>query len=136
MSVSMDFIYQGELRCEAVHGPSKMKITTDAPVDNLGKGEGFSPTDLVGAALVTCVLTTMGIKALHENVDMRGARAQVIKEMQSSPRRIAQLIVKVEMPSGIPVEARSKLQHAAEACPVHRSLHPDVWAPIDIVYPD
>jgi len=136
MSVSMSFTYKGELRCEAVHAPSQMKITTDAPVDNMGKGEAFSPTDLVGAALGTCVLTSMGIKALHEGIDMRGARAVVIKEMQTAPRRISQLTVKVEMPSGIPLEARPQLLHAAEACPVHRSLHSDISAPIDIVYPD
>jgi len=82
------------------------------------------------------VLTTMGIVAQREKVDMRGARAEVVKEMQTAPRRIAQLTVKVEMPSGISMAARPHLQHAADACPVHRSIHPEILAPIEIVYPD
>jgi putative redox protein len=134
--VEMHAKYVGEKHCEIVHLPSSSVIETDAPKDNQGRGERFSPTDMVGAALATCVLTTMAIMAERDGINMNGATAQVSKVMNPNPRRIARLPVVVKMPSNIPKEARAKLEAAAHACPVHRSLHPDVEAPIEINYPD
>ncbi len=113
--VKMTAIYQGKLHCELIHGPSSSKLETDAPKDNQGKGERFSPTDLVGAGLLSCILTTMGMSA-------------------EPPRRIVELRVKIEMPASIAEPMRKKLEHAAHACPVHKSLHPDVKAPIEFTY--
>jgi putative redox protein len=108
-------------------------LQTDAPVDNMGKGESFSPTDLVGTALATCMLTTMGIVAQRHGIDMAGATARVTKEMVTTPhRRIGRLAVTIRMPRTLPDEDRRRLENAARACPVHRSLHPDVDAPIAI----
>ena len=136
--VEMEIIYSGEKHCELTHGPSHSKIETDAPKDNNGRGERFSPTDLVGAALGSCILTTMAIMAERDGgaVDMKGASAKVIKEMQASPRRIAKLSVDITMPKGVPVEQRRRLEAAAHACPVHKSMHPDVQMPITFSYPD
>ena len=136
--VVMQVVYKGEKHCELTHGPSGSVIETDAPKDNNGRGEKFSPTDLMGAALGSCVLTTMAIMAEKDSgtIDLRGARARVVKEMNPNPRRIARLPVEVEMPKGIKPEDRKRLEAAAHTCPVHRSLHPDVQAPITFVYPD
>jgi putative redox protein len=134
--VEMHAKYVGEKHCEIVHLPSKSMIETDAPKDNQGRGERFSPTDMMGAALATCVLTTMAMMAERDGLKMIGATAHVSKEMNLNPRKIARLPVTVQMPSGIPEAARAKLAAAAHSCPVHRSLHPDVDAPIEINYPD
>jgi putative redox protein len=134
--VEMHAKYVGEKHCEIVHLPSSSVIETDAPKDNNGRGERFSPTDMVGAALATCVLTTMAIMAERDGINMVGATARVTKTMNPNPRRIAKLPVTVEMPTGIAKEARAKLEAAANACPVHRSLHPELEAPIEINYPD
>jgi putative redox protein len=134
--VSMSAVYQGDKHCQLTHGPSQSQIETDAPKDNQGRGEKFSPTDLVGAAFATCVLTTMAIVAERDGLDIRGATGEVEKHMNLNPRRIGKLPLKIKMPAGIPQEFRKKLQHVAETCPVHRSLHPDVEATIDIIYPD
>ncbi len=132
--VEMKLVYTGEKHCEVTHGPSGTVIETDAPVDNQGRGERFSPTDLVGAALASCVLTTMAIMAERSGIDMRGATAKVTKEMNPNPRRIAKLPVTVHMPRTVAQEARAKLEASAHACPVHRSLHPDVQAPIEFIW--
>lgn len=134
--VEMSIRYTGEKRCEATHGPSGTKIQTDAPKDNGGKGEAFSPTDLVGTALATCVVTTMAIVAERHGIAFGTATATVSKEMSAAPRKIAQLPVVVKMPKGIEAKDRLLLENAAHTCPVHRSLHPDVQAPISFVYPD
>ena len=117
--------YVGDLTCEVVH-PSGVVLRTDAPADNGGEGREFSPTDLVAAALATCVLTVMGLSAKAQGVDIAGAEVTVEKEMSSSPRRIGALTVQVRMPPGIPEAARAKLERAAMTCPVKPSLHPDV----------
>lgn len=131
----MSAVYKGGLHCELTHGPSSSTIETDAPKDNMGNGERFSPTDLVGAALAGCILTTMGIVAQRDGVSIDGARAEVIKEMTAQPpRRIAELPVTVTMPAAVPSAYRQKLENAAHACPVHKSLHPDIKAPITFVY--
>ena len=135
--VKIDAAYEGSLHCRLKHGPSGMEISTDAPKDNLGKGEAFSPTDLVAAALASCMLTTMGIVAQRRNFQLGEITAQVTKEMTAAPpRRIAKLSVTVQMPKGIAVEERVLLERAATGCPVHKSLHPEVEIPVKFEYPD
>ena len=135
--VKIAAVYTGGLHCEVVHGPSGSRIETDAPVDNNGKGEKFSPTDLVGAALASCILTVMGIVAERDHIKLDGARVEVEKEMTTVPeRRIGALRAVVAMPSGIALKDRDKLERTALHCPVHKSLHPDIAAPISFVYPD
>lgn len=123
--------YQGGLRTAARHGPSAAEIHTDAPVDNNGQGESFSPTDLVGAALGSCILTIMGIVADRIGVDLSGATANVEKSMVADPkRRIGALRVHLSLPAGVSDTDRKKLERGALTCPVHQSLHPDIDAPI------
>lgn len=129
--VQIDVAYQGQLRCQAVHGPSGTKLATDAPKDNHGKGELFSPTDLVATALGTCMLTVMGIVAQRRNISLEGAKASVVKEMATSPvRRVGRLTVEIHVPGQLNDEQRKLLEHAAHTCPVHKSLHPDIEIPV------
>ena len=133
--VAIAVIYQGELRCEATHLPSGATINTDAPKDNMGKGENFSPTDLVAAALGSCMLTIMGIAAKSLNIDLQGTKVEVNKEMIAAPeRRIGKLAVKVSVPLKLSEEHQQKLQKAALTCPVHKSLHPDIAIPIEFIW--
>jgi putative redox protein len=133
--VTMQLEYQGDLHCKAIHEPSGTELTTDAPKDNQGRGESFSPTDLVATALGSCMLTVMGIMARTLNLDITGATATVAKEMTSSaPRRIARLAVRIHIPHAISPENQQKLERAAHTCPVHKSLHPDVESPIDFTW--
>lgn len=119
--------YQGQLHCEAIHGPSGAGLSTDAPVDNRGRGEAFSPTDLAATALVTCMATIMGMKAADLGVDLTGLRFEIGKTMSAdTPRRIARLDVTFWMPSAFDEVTRTKLERAAATCPVHHSLHPDI----------
>jgi len=139
MAVEIDIAYQGQLRCSATHGPSQTVLTTDAPVDNHGKGESFSPTDLVATALGSCMLTTMGIVAQRHNIDIAGATAHVVKEMVQQPvRRIGALPVTITLPahkaSKLSAANRTLLENAARHCPVYQSLHPDVSHPIEFIY--
>jgi len=135
MMVAIQFEYQGDLHCKAVHGPSATELSTDAPKDNQGRGESFSPTDLVATALGTCMLTVMGIMARTLNVDIAGTTATVEKEMTAAPpRRIARLTVKIHVPHSPGPDARKKLERAAHTCPVHKSLHPDVQTPIEFIW--
>src|SRR5579871_5115386 len=121
--VSIALEYQGDLHCKAVHGPSGTELTTDAPKDNQGRGESFSPTDLVATALGTCILTTMGILARTLEIDIAGATATVDKEMTTNtPRRIQRLTVKIKMSASVSEENQLKLERAAHTCPVHKSL--------------
>jgi putative redox protein len=138
MSVEVEVVYQGDLVCKTVHGPSGAAMLTEAPVDNGGKGKEFSPTDLVGTALGTCILTIMGLVAKRSGLDISGARAKVVKEMTVGPlRRIARLSCTVTMPSGrgLSEEAKQKLMRCAETCPVKQSLHPDVKVEIAYAWP-
>ncbi len=129
--VQIDITYQGDLRCQAKHGPSGTTLLTDAPVDNMGKGESFSPTDLVATALGTCMLTTMGIVAQRKNIDIPGSTVSVTKEMVTPPlRRIGRLGVTIHVPHDLSEEDRKRLEHAAHSCPVHKSMHPDVQMPV------
>ena len=137
MSVSISIDYLGELRCEATHGPSRTTLLTDAPVDNCGKGEAFSPTDLVATALGTCMATTMGIFAQRHDIDLRGLRVSVIKEMsKDAPRRIARLTSELHFPLPVTHPQREALERAALTCPVHKSLHADVELPVNFVWQD
>jgi putative redox protein len=133
--VAIEMQYLGDLHCKAVHGPSGTALDTDAPKDNQGRGESFSPTDLVATALGTCILTTMGILARTLSIDMTGATASVTKEMASVPtRRIATLAVTLHMPGSIAPENRIKLERAAHTCPVHKSMQSNVDMPITFVW--
>jgi len=124
--------YLGELRCQATHGPSGTKMVTDAPTDNMGRGESFSPTDLVATALGTCMLTIMGIVAQRDGIDLAGTRVKVTKEMAATPvRRIGRLTVEFHVPARLSEADQIKLQKAALTCPVHKSLHPEIDIPID-----
>jgi putative redox protein len=135
MSVQIDIAYQGQLRCEATHGPSGNQFVTDAPVDNHGKGESFSPTDLVATALGTCMLTVMGVFAQRHEVDLTGARVTVLKDMTATaPRRIAKLTTELRVPLPETHPLREALERTALTCPVHQSLHPDVEKPVRFVW--
>ncbi len=137
MAVEINIVYEGGLHCGATHGPSKQTLTTDAPVDNGGKGAAFSPTDLVATALGTCMLTVMGLVAQRNGLDIDGLRVQVIKEMVSEPvRRIGALKTRVVFPRDKALSAadRAKLEAAAHACPVKKSLHDDVKTPMEFCY--
>jgi len=115
--------YDGDLRCHAVHGPSQSSLETDAPSDNQGQGERFSPTDLVATALSTCILTIMGITADRHGWRIDGTTARVEKTMTGSGvRRIALLEVWVTLPEHLGADQRSLLQRSGEGCPVKRSL--------------
>ena len=119
--------YQGELHCTAVHGPSGSALNTDAPKDNQGRGEAFSPTDLVATALATCIATTMALAARRSHVDLAGLRYEVTKEMSSeAPRRMTRLTVHFWMPAAAKQLPPGSMESAAKACPVHRALAPDV----------
>jgi putative redox protein len=128
--VAMTGVYKGQKHCETTHEPSGAVISTDAPKDNAGKGEAFSPTDLVGVAFATCILTTMAIVAERDGVDLRRSTFRVTKEMALNPRKIQKLAVSLKLPASIESEYRRKLEHIAQTCPVHRSLHPEVEMPI------
>ncbi|MDD2763322.1 MAG: OsmC family protein [Opitutaceae bacterium] len=123
--------YQGDLHCAATHGPSGRTLETDAPVDNQGRGETFSPTDLVATALGTCILTTMGIAARRLDLDLKGARFEVTKEMSADmPRRIVRLATHIWLPVSRSTDRDGVLERTAHACPVHKSLSPAVDVPI------
>jgi putative redox protein len=125
--VEMKLEYEGDLHCRATHGPSGTVLATDAPKDNRGRGESFSPTDLVATALGACMLTILAIKARDEGIDLGRATAAVTKEMVSEPtRRIGRLGVTIRIPLHLPNEAKWRLEAAALGCPVAKSLSPDV----------
>ena len=120
------------MRCAATHGPSGQTVFTDAPVDNHGRGESFSPTDLTATALGSCMATIMGIVAERHELDLRGMAIEVTKTMSAdAPRRISKLetVIKVPLPPDHP--QRALLENAALTCPVHKSLHPDMEKPVD-----
>lgn len=127
--------YEGGLRCTAKHGPSGSTFSTDAPVDNHGRGEAFSPTDLVATALGTCMVTTMGIVANKQGWGIDGVGVHVKKEMtQEQPRKIARLSTTLTVPNAVAARldaaARAQLEHTAHTCPVRLSVHPMIEVPI------
>lgn len=135
--VEINVTYEGQLRCKAVHGPSQCELSTDAPVDNHGRGESFSPTDLVATALASCVSTIMGIYAERHEIDLTGMHVHVEKSMsKEAPRRIASLPVTITVPVKLEEADRKAIEAAAGHCPVHQSLHPDIDAPLTFIYPE
>ena len=129
-----NIVYKDNLRTEAVHLSSGEAIITDAPLDNKGKGEAFSPTDLVAAALGSCMITIMGIAAQKHNIDISGTSASVKKIMGSNPRKIDEVVIGISMSNHLNENDRKRLERAALACPVHKSLHPDIIKTINFSY--
>jgi putative redox protein len=136
MAVEIMVSYKGQLHTEAVHGPSGRVLETDAPVDNQGRGESFSPTDLVATSLGTCMLTIMGIAARERGIDMEGATVKVTKEMIADPqRRIHRLSAVVTMPHPLPEKERKILERAGLTCPTHVTLGDRVEKPVEFIWP-
>lgn len=124
--------YEGGLRCKATHGPSGQTLHTDAPVDNHGRGESFSPTDLVATALGACMATIMGIAAERHQLDLRGMSIEVSKVMSAeAPRRIAKLATTIKVPLPADHPQRVLLENAALTCPVHKSLSAEMEKPVE-----
>jgi putative redox protein len=128
--------YQGDLHCIATHGPSGSNLSTDAPRDNQGRGEAFSPTDLVATALGTCMATTMALVARRHGLELRGLKFEVTKEMSADvPRRIVRLTTHLWMPFSTSAASVGLLEQAAHVCPVHQSLNPSVEKPVIFHWP-
>ncbi len=128
--VNISIKYRGDLHCDATHGPSHANLATDAPTDNKGKGEAFSPTDLVATALGTCMSTIMGMKAEELGLNLKGMTVEVKKEMsKDAPRRIVGLPSEVHIPLPPTLPDREALEQAALNCPVHKSLPPEINRP-------
>jgi putative redox protein len=126
-------IYEGELHTVARHLQSGSEIETDAPTDNQGRGERFSPTDLVATALAACMATTMGIKSRDLQVDLKGMKMSVLKIMKPDPRRIAGVNIVFEFPDNLQVDEKQRaiLERTAHTCPVMQSIHPDIEVKIE-----
>ena len=125
--VEVTIDYTGNLHCDATHGPSHSKISTDAPTDNKGKGESFSPTDLVATALGTCMSTILAMAAEEHGLNVKGMKVKVEKEMsKDAPRRIVGLPSEVHIPLPASTPQRALLENAALNCPVHKSLPPEI----------
>lgn len=126
--------YTGNLRCKCTHLQSGSEIETDAPTDNRGKGERFSPTDSVCVALATCMITTMGIRATDMGIELKGSKLGVTKHMLSDPRRIGAIDIILDLKTESPIEDKNKsyLQHIGDNCPVMKSIHPDVQ--VNVLY--
>jgi len=127
-------IYKNNLRTEAQHIASGQKIITDAPVDNNGKGEAFSPTDLVATALASCMITIMAIAAEKNGINISETSASVKKIMGTNPRTISDIVIEIKMSKDLALKDRKRLEKAALACPVHKSLHPDMNKEITFSY--
>lgn len=127
--------YQGKLRTLMVHLQSNSEVITDAPVDNHGKGEAFSPTDLVATALASCMITIMGIKADDMGIDITGTSATVTKHMSLTPRRISEIEVSITLNKDFDERTCKLLEAAALTCPVGQSLHPETKQTIEFIYP-
>ncbi|MCC9135906.1 OsmC family protein [Pontibacter silvestris] len=128
-------IYKGNLRTSAQHLASGNTIITDAPVDNNGKGEAFSPTDLVSAALGSCMMTIMGIVANRSSIDIEGMELEITKVMAAEPRRIAEVVLNFTMPAkDYSTKEKVMLENAARTCPVALSLHPEIKQTVSFLY--
>jgi len=127
-------IYTGQLRCSATHNQSGTVIETDAPTDNRGKGERFSPTDLLCVSLGTCIITTMGIRAIDMGINLNGTTLQVQKHMLGDPRRVGGIDITLGFPESLQLEEKDRiiLQRVGDNCPVQKSIHPDIKT--NIVY--
>lgn len=126
--------YLNQLRCEITHLPSSETIITDAPVDNHGLGQSFSPTDLLASSLGLCMVTVMGIKAQSMDVDMSGTTFEIQKHMAADPRRVSKVNVLIKLPASIDERDRKVLEATGKSCPVAKSLHPDLIQDIEFEY--
>ncbi len=125
--VEIKLTYEGDLHCSAIHTPSGNTLVTDAPLDNNGRGQAFSPTDLVATALASCMATVIGILAKRKEISVEGMAVTVRKIMsEDQPRRISRLELDLNMPISADHPDRKLLESAARGCPVHHSLHPDI----------
>ncbi len=132
---TIETIYSGSLRTEAIHIFSGTKLITDAPLDNQGKGEHFSPTDLVAAALGSCMVTIMGIAARTHDFNMDGAKMVITKIMtQELPRKIAEIVIDLTFPMDYPEKVKKIIEFTTKNCPVALSLHPDVKQTVTVHY--
>lgn len=132
--MTSEVIYLGDLRTQSTHLASQASIVSDAPIDNNGKGEAFSPTDYVANALASCMLTIMGIKAKELNIDISQSRAEVTKIMQEEPRKIGEVQVRIIMSISADKKTQTILENVARACPVAKSLHPDIQQKITFIW--
>ncbi|HNT97205.1 MAG TPA: OsmC family protein [Elusimicrobiales bacterium] len=126
MATEIKAEYIGDEQVRLTHGPTGAVIVTDLPPDNGGKGRMFSPTDLFASSLASCVLTIMAKVAARENIPFEGSSIDIVKEMTEAPRRVARFAARVKLPAGLAAPQREKLLACVKACPVHRSLHPDI----------
>ena len=130
--MTASIIYQGDLRCSATHIQSNTIIETDAPTDNRGRGEKFSPTDSLCVALATCIITTMAIKARDNNIELKDTRIDITKHMLKDPRRIGQIDIAIHFPQlNLGEEQKSILEMTGNNCPVAKSIHPDLKTNIE-----
>jgi putative redox protein len=134
MAVEITGRYTGGLKVEMRHGPSGAEIRTAAPVDNAGDGSSFSPTDLLAAALGSCMVTLMAIAARREGIPFEGAEFVLEKHMRAGPRRVDAIPVRIRMPPGLSEAQRKVLEHAALTCPVHLSLLPEIRREVEFEY--
>ena len=128
--------YLGNLRTESIHISSNDKIVTDAPKDNNGKGESFSPTDLVASSLSCCILTVIGIVSKKIKYDLTNTKSSVKKIMAGNPRRIAEIVVKIEFSKPADSKTKKIIEKTALNCPVGKSLHPDIKQNISFMWPN
>lgn len=128
---TIETTYLGDLRTEPVHVQSGTHIITDAPLDNQGKGEAFSPTDLMSASLGSCMMTIMGISSRTHGIDIDGTKASITKIMAANPRRVAEIQISFTFPKTYTEKEQKILEHAALTCPVYLSLHPDLVKTVD-----
>jgi uncharacterized OsmC-like protein len=125
--MTASIIYQGDLRCSATHLQSGTVIETDAPTDNRGKGEKFSPTDSLCVSLGTCMITTMALKARDMNIELKDTKIEITKHMLKDPRRVGQIDVTLHLPKlNLNEEEKATLETSGNNCPVAKSLHPDL----------
>ena len=133
--IQIHVTYEGDLRCKVIHGPSGRTLMTDAPKDNHGRGETFSPTDMMAVALGSCIATVMGIVAKRHEIDLKGTKVSVVKEMTTEGvRRIKKLGATVTLSDRLTPDQRALLEKTALSCPDHKSLHPDIDAPVYFIY--
>lgn len=128
---TIETVYLGGLRTEATHVQSGNEIITDAPTDNQGRGEAFSPTDLLSASLGSCMLTIMGIQARNHNINIDDTKCSIVKIMAANPRRVSEIQIKFQFPEQYAEKDQKMLERAALTCPVLESLHPDLVKTVD-----
>jgi putative redox protein len=134
--MTAEIIYQGELRCQATHLQSGTIIETDAPSDNKGKGEKFSPTDLLCVSLATCIVTTIAIKARDTQVNLNGSTLAVTKHMYTEPRRVGKIEIDIRLKADIELDEKQKIifERVGDNCPVKKSLHPDLEVVVQYIW--